>query len=142
MSDARFLYPNVTSLPSQVGISPSERQLKKQEGVKGEFDQVFDRALGEAENKSDLSQIKAPLKFSSHAAQRMRDRKIALDPMTMAKVNNAVDKAEAKGVEEALVLTSTTALIVSVKNRTVITALDRDSLAGNVFTNIDGAVII
>jgi len=72
----------------------------------------------------------------------MRDRKINLAPEVMAKINSAIDKAEAKGVEETLVLTGDAALIVSVKNRTVITALDRESMSGNIFTNIDGAVII
>jgi len=33
------------------------------------------------------------------------------------------------------------ALIVSIKNRTVITAVDGQSLKENVFTNIDSAVI-
>ena len=60
----------------------------------------------------------------------------------MAKVNDAVDKADAKGLDDALVLTKDAALIVSVRNRTVITAIDNNSLSGNVFTNIDGAVIV
>lgn len=142
MSDASILYPNVTSLPGQSGLMPMDRQPRKQEGTQGEFDQVFEKALGGVTAKPDLSQIKNPLKFSAHASQRLQDRKIAFDPATMAKVNDAVDKAEAKGVEDTLVLTKDAALIVSVKNRTVITALDRNSLSGNVFTNIDGAVIV
>lgn len=137
-----FLYPSVTSLPGQTGVSQSERQSKKQEGVHGEFDQVFGRELGKLDSTEDLKHVKAPLKFSAHASQRLKDRKISLDPSVMAKVSDAVDKAEAKGVEDTLVLTPDAALIVSVKNRTVITAMDRNALAGNVFTNIDGAVIV
>jgi flagellar operon protein len=137
MSGEPFLYPSVTSLPGQPG---EQRQPKKQPGVKGEFDQVLDHVHSEA--KPDLGQVKAPLKFSSHASQRLQERKISLDPTTMAKVSDAIDKAQAKGVEETLVLTKDAALIVSVRNRTVITALDRNSLSGNVFTNIDGAVVI
>jgi flagellar operon protein len=34
------------------------------------------------------------------------------------------------------------ALVVSIKNRTVITAVDPGSLKDNVFTNIDSAVIV
>lgn len=143
MSSGPILYPNITSLPGQSGIGQSERVPKKQDGVKSDFDQVFDRALSTpAEGKPDLSQVKQPLKFSSHATQRLQDRKINLDAATMAKVNDALDKADAKGVEDTLVLTKDAALIVSVKNRTVITALDRASMSGNVFTNIDGAVIV
>jgi flagellar operon protein len=142
VSNGTFLYPNVTSLPGQSGIQSSDRPLRKQEGVKGEFDQVFEEKLKTSSSSADLEQIKAPLKFSAHASQRLRDRKINLDAATLAKVNSAVDKAEAKGVEDTLIVTSDAALIVNVKNRTVITALDRNSLAGNVFTNIDGAVLV
>lgn len=141
MSGGTFLYPNVTQVPGKSGVGESAKDLKKQEGVKGEFDSALDQALGKVP-VTDLSQVKAPLKFSAHASQRLHDRKIKLDTATMAKVSDAVDKAAAKGVEDTLVLTNDAALIVSVKNRTVITALDRNSLSGNVFTNIDGAVIV
>jgi flagellar operon protein len=53
-----------------------------------------------------------------------------------------VDKAEAKGAKESLVLVDDVALVVSVKNRTVITAVDRQHLKENVFTNIDSAVVV
>ena len=142
MSQGTFIYPNVTSLPSQTGVNSGDRPIRKREGVQGEFDQVFEDKLKTASPANDLDQIRAPLKFSAHASQRLRDRKINLDTQTLAKVNDAVDKADAKGVEDTLVLTSDAALIVNVKNRTVITAIDRSSMAGNVFTNIDGAVLV
>ena len=144
MSGGPFLYPNITSLPGQNGIS-SDRAPRKEEGVKGEFDAVFDREIDRTSSKTgapDLEQIRTPLKFSAHASQRLQDRKIALDPGTMLKVNEALDRAAAKGVEDTLILTSNAALIVNVPNRTVITAMDRNQMSGNVFTNIDGAVII
>jgi flagellar operon protein len=148
-----ILYPNVTSLPGQSGIKPGDQAERRKPGEgPSEFDKVFDRTLTgtpsgvgtakDAGKLSDLSQTRNPLKFSSHAAQRLKERKIELDPATMAKVNEAVDKADAKGVQDSLVLTKDAALIVSVKNRTVVTAMDRNALNGNVFTNIDGAVIV
>ena len=142
MSGGSYFYPNVTTLPSKVSDLGTEKQIKKEPGVPGEFDEVFDRVLGSSEESKDLSQIRTPLKFSAHASQRLKDRKIVLDTKTMSKVNDAVDRAEAKGIEDTLVLTQNAALIVNVKNRTVVTAMDRNSLAGNVFTNIDGAVVI
>ncbi|NLU10275.1 MAG: flagellar protein, partial [Tepidanaerobacter acetatoxydans] len=57
-------------------------------------------------------------------------------------INNAVDKAEQKGVRESLILMNDMAFVVSIKNRTVITAMNGDSVKENVFTNIDGAVIL
>src|SRR5947209_7052771 len=127
-----ILYPNVTSLPGQSGVAPAtERPVKKQDGVAGEFDQAFEKALNSTPGTMpgltgtngasiDLNQVKSPLKFSAHASQRLADRKITLDSSTMAKVSEAVDKADAKGVEDTLVLTKDAALIVNVKNRTVI----------------------
>ena len=136
-----FLYPNVTSLPGSGQVStPKDTNLKKP-GQISEFDQVLDQQII-GSKKPDLTQVKDPLKFSAHATQRLQDRNIKFSPEMMAKVNDAVDKAAAKGVEESLILTGDAALIVSVKNRTVITALDKSQLGGNVFTNIDGAVII
>ncbi len=60
----------------------------------------------------------------------------------MGSIREAVEKAEAKGLEDTLILTKDAALIVNVKNKTVVTAMDREALRGNVFTNIDGAVIV
>ena len=154
MSSGTFLYPNVTSLPGQTGVGQADRVPSKPEGEKGEFGKVFDKAITEkkadktltpgteAKAGSGLDQVKAPLKFSAHAAQRLRERKIDMDPAMLARVSEAVDKAEAKGIDDTLVLTKDAALIVNVKNRTVITAMDRSQMLGNVFTNIDGAVIV
>ena len=143
MSDRPFLYPSVTSLPGQSGVDPN-RPPGLKPGQKGEFDKVFEGELtkGIQPQQPDLGAVKQPLKFSAHATQRLRDRNIILDQPTMGRISDAIDKADAKGVEDTLVLTKDAALIVSVKNRTVITALDRNSLNGNVFTNIDGAVIV
>lgn len=147
-----ILYPNVTSLPGQAGIKPDQAERKKPGSGPSEFDKVFDKTLHEpaiakgagqiADHASDLSQTRSPLKFSSHASQRLKERKIELDQAMLAKVNDAIDKADAKGVQDTLVLTKDAALIINVKNRTVVTAMDRNSLTGNVFTNIDGAVLV
>ena len=148
MADSPFLYPNVSSIPGQNRINPDERlQSKKPAGTKSDFDRVLDEklALNVGDNGSiqkDLERVKQPLKFSAHASQRLQERKINLDSATLSRVTDAIDKAEAKGIEDTLVLTNDAALIVNVKNRTVITAMDKQSLNGNVFTNIDGAVIV
>ena len=82
------------------------------------------------------------LKFSKHAENRLKSRNITIDMEQRQKINDAVLKAEKKGVKESLILMENLALVVSVKNRTVITAVNSDELKENVFTNIDGAVII
>lgn len=141
MSNPIF-YPNVSQVPSQVERPEIERARSGEAQEGGEFGKVFLDQLNKEVGKSDLSQIRQPLKFSSHASERLKDRNIQLSPQDMAKVNDAISKAAEKGIEEALVLTKDAAFIVGVKNRTVITALDRGSVNGNVFTNIDGAIII
>jgi flagellar operon protein len=144
---SNVLYPNVTSLPGQSGVGAERGTPRKPDGKPGEFDQALESALSITKQPTtsaptDLQQIKSPLKFSAHASQRMQERKIQLDATTMARVNDAIDKAAAKGVEDTLVLTGNAALIVNVPNRTVVTALDKGAMNGNVFTNIDGAVIV
>jgi len=136
MAESPFLYPNVTSIPGS-RVQPEDRLQTKKQGAKSDFDHVLDSSLN-----LDLNQVKQSLKFSAHATQRLADRKIQLDSDTLSRVTDAIDKAEAKGIEDTLVLTKDAALIVNIKNRTVVTAMDRGSLIGNVFTNIDGAVIV
>lgn len=82
------------------------------------------------------------LKFSNHAARRLEQRGIELGSRQLDQISNAVDKAAAKGSKESLILMKDMALIVSVANRTVVTAMDGQSMKDNVFTQIDSAVII
>lgn len=82
------------------------------------------------------------VKFSKHAMERLRKRNINLSNEDISRLNNGVQKAEKKGVHEALILMENKAFIASVKNRTIITAACEEQLKENVFTNIDGAVIV
>jgi flagellar operon protein len=81
------------------------------------------------------------VKFSKHAQQRLDSRNIQLDQTDVQRIQQAVDRAEQKGSEDSLVLLRDLAFVVSVKNRTVVTAMDGEKLKENVFTNIDSAVI-
>jgi flagellar operon protein len=83
-----------------------------------------------------------PLKFSAHAMQRLESRNIKLTPDDVARMNAMADKAAAKGAKQSLFMLNDVAMVVSIKNRTVITAVDQDSMKENVFTNIDSAAII
>lgn len=82
------------------------------------------------------------LKLSAHAQQRLSSRNINLDQTDWDRIHAGVEKAAAKGSREALVMSDKAALVVSIKNRTVITAVDPASMKDNVFTNIDSAVIV
>ena len=82
------------------------------------------------------------LKVSGHAQTRLQSRNIQLTQAEWDRVADGVNKAAAKGARESLVMVDNVALVVSVKNRTVITAVDQSHLKDNVFTNIDSAVIV
>ena len=81
------------------------------------------------------------LRFSGHAAKRMQQRGLHLDGERMRRLEDAVDRAAAKGARESLVLLDELALVVSVRNQTVITAMDEKSRCGHGFTNTDSVVI-
>jgi flagellar operon protein len=82
------------------------------------------------------------IRFSHHAETRLQQRGIHWGEDKMAKLESAISKAESKGARESLILFPDVALIVNVKNRTVVTALDGNQMKDNVFTQIDSAVIV
>ena len=82
-------------------------------------------------------------RFSSHAKTRIEQRGVRLTADDLTRLDDAIDRMAAKGVRDALVYMSRgLAMVVSVKNRTVITALDEASAKENIFTNIDSAAIL
>ncbi len=104
----------------------------------------FDQVLADVHAKAAglAGADKAQVKFSGHAQTRLASRHITLSDSDMAKLGEAITKAAAKGARESLVLMDKAALVVSVPNRTVITAVARGELKDNIFTNIDSALLI
>jgi flagellar operon protein len=94
----------------------------------------FARVLGETGEA-------AGIKFSKHALERISARGLAFNQASIAKLDAAISAAQVKGANESLVLMDELALVVSVKNRTVITAMSSREPDHNVFTSIDSAVI-
>lgn len=82
------------------------------------------------------------VRFSKHAAQRLSDRDIELTQNQKERLQAGTDKASQKGIRESLVLVDQLAFIVNIPNNTVVTAMQQNETDENVFTNIDGAVII
>lgn len=80
------------------------------------------------------------VRFSKHANQRLLSRNIVLSDEQMNRLNNGVNRARDKSINESLVMMDNLAFIVNVKNNTVVTALSKED--DSVFTNIDGAVIV
>lgn len=82
------------------------------------------------------------VRFSKHAAGRLADRNIELTQNQMDRLKEGTQRAGAKGIKESLVIVDQLAFIVNIPNSTVVTAMNKQDAAENVFTNIDGAVII
>ena len=89
-----------------------------------------------------LNKAAEGVKFSNHAIERMKTRGISYSPEDITKLSDAISRAAAKGSKDSLVLMNDSALIVSVKNNTVVTVMDKNALKENVFTNIDSTVVI
>lgn len=113
--------------------------------------QPYERKTKKAEEKSAVSfkeilgkQIDKKESFilSNHAAERLKQRNITFNEEDMRSINEGINKAEEKGCKDSLILYKNTALITSVKNRTIITAMDKDESKGNIFTNIDSVVML
>ncbi len=82
------------------------------------------------------------LKFSKHASFRLADRGIELSDGQLERLSDGVRKAGQKGIRDSLVIVDELAFIVNVPNNTVVTAMDSRETDDNVFTNINGAVIM
>ena len=72
----------------------------------------------------------------------MAQRNIDIDSVTWSKIESKIQQAKKMGVTESLVLTDNSALVVSAKNNTVITAMNRQEASAQIFTNINGTILI
>ena len=118
------------------------------------IEQLTDRIYGERTAKEvrttegltfrDIleNKTKDSLKFSKHAALRRSDRGIELSTDQLTRLKSGADKARMKGIKDSLVIVDDLAFIVNVPNSTVVTAIDSAGADENVFTNINGAVIM
>lgn len=89
-----------------------------------------------------LQQAAKQVNFSQHAINRMQSRGISLNEQELAKLDDTVEKLSKKGARESLIYLNDIALVVSIKNRTVITAMEGANGNDNIITNIDSAAII
>src|SRR5690554_209823 len=119
------LFPHIA--PGQLGRKPASGLHNQQQTGQTSFQSILEGKI---------------LKFSNHAEVRLEQRGIRFGADQLNKLETAIDKAAAKGSKESLILIQDVALIVNIKNRTVVTAIDGSQMKDNVFTQIDSAVII
>ena len=89
-----------------------------------------------------LSAEETKVSFSQHAISRLQERNLSLSEQELSKLDSTVEKMARKGARESLIYMNDIALVVSVTNKKVITAMDGASAKDNIFTNIDSAAII
>lgn len=95
--------------------------------------EVFKNILDEQINKDSL-------KVSAHAMERISN--LDINNKDLEKINDAFKKARDKGCENSVILYKDVAFIGSIKNNTLITAVDKERAKENVFTNIDSVIIL
>jgi len=122
---------NIRQLESRLINTSSQKQ-----NIKVNQSKQFADVLKKIQSNND------EIKFSKHAIDRMNERDVKLNRDEVVKLEEAFKKAEEKGINEALILIGDKGFIASVRNKTVITTIVNDKLKENVFTNIDGAVIL
>ena len=127
--------PNFTSIEQVAGqyLNPSvsSKALGNLDSNAVSFEELLKQKIDSA----------SELKFSKHATQRLDDRNITLTEEQSLRLEEGVQKAQEKGINDSLILVDQLAFIVNVPNQTVVTAMDHTESEENVFTNIDGAVI-
>lgn len=124
-----------------LSIEQLQNQYLKQQKVNSGSKASQGISFGEILHKQQ-SQTAESVRFSKHAANRLSDRKIELTNEQLERLNDGTKKAGEKGIRDSLVLVDQLAFIVNTKSNTVITAMDQTEADENIYTNIDGAVII
>ncbi len=121
----------IQKIPQGAGVThnaPRKQQVKKNNAAN------FSAMLqGEMQNQ---------VNFSKHAISRAAERGIELTPTLMEKLAGSVEKAQEKGAKNILAFDSTQAFIINVPYGRVITTMSGDEMKENIFTNIDGAVLL
>lgn len=123
--------PVVTGIPRTTPAAQHDSGSEQSDEQKS-----FSDVLAETINES------SEVNFSKHAVKRVAQHNIELTDDSISRLNEGVKIASEKKLEDPLILVGSTAFLVNVPNNTVITAIDSSDMKGNVFTNIDGTVII
>lgn len=113
-------------------LSPKADNRQVENNQEENFQQVLQKKFEAAEG----------LKFSKHANARINSRQITISDEQMKRLQDGANRAGEKGIKESLVLVDSLAFIVNTKQNTVITAMNQREADENIYTNIDGAVII
>jgi flagellar operon protein len=138
-SNPALIPPGGFGVPAAPPVAPAPPAGKPTDGARGAQPAAAPgRSFADALTQAGAAE---QLKFSRHALERVQRRGIELNSDMLGRLAEGVGRAAGKGSRDSLVLVDGTAFVVSVSNRTVITAVGSEHMKDNVFTNIDSAVI-
>ncbi len=100
----------------------------------GDFGAALQQELARAQSRQ--------VAFSKHAMERAEERGIEVTDHLLDRLTDSVERAQAKGATNILALDHSLAFIINVPNSRVITTMSQEEMKENIFTNIDGAVIL
>ncbi len=112
----------------QAQITKQRNHVKQPKQSNTSFEQVLSKATA--------------VKVSKHAQQRLIDRNIHISDARWQEISQKMNEAKGKGITDAIVVTDDTSLVVSTKNNTVVTALTNEEASNQIFTNINGAIVL
>lgn len=116
-------------VPTQALIQNTEQRVVKPNQNQASFQSI-------------LNQKQSELKISKHAQARLNERQINISDEKWTQIETQVNEAKKKGITDSLVITDEATLLVSAKNNTVVTALDRTEAQSRIFTNINGTILL
>jgi flagellar operon protein len=126
-----ILIPNISKLPQSRSVEVKDKLTGDVQN--SEFKNLLNESLTPKEHGISLS---------VHAAKRLQERNLQMDSDEFFKLKGAIDKLKTKGGQDSLIITNKAAYIVDVANNKIVTAIDKDNMAENVFTKIDSTLIL
>ncbi|MBB6714622.1 TIGR02530 family flagellar biosynthesis protein [Clostridium gasigenes] len=114
-------FPNVSA-----GNAINQNKLKNSNRFKDILDKTIEKNRGYT--------------LSKHAADRLKE--INFNEQDMDAIGKGFKIAEAKGAKNSVIMYKDVALIASIENKTIITAVEKERAKENIFTNIDSVVIL
>ena len=126
---------SIEQLQAKYFVQSKQGKISTDAGESLSFQDILNKTAENAEKT-------AGVRFSKHAANRLAERNIELTDNQMERLQEGTMKAGAKGINESLVLVDQLAFIVNIPNHTVVTAMNQTEADENIFTNIDGAVLL
>jgi len=131
-----MLIPNVSKLPKQNKVNKNTDGALDPSEFKGLFNEQVRKLKDEKQNED------TQIHLSIHAAKRLKERNLEMDNEEFFKLKSAFNKLQEKGGQDSLVITDKAAYIVDVAKNKIVTAIDKENIAENVFTKIDSTVLI